>query len=206
MPQPIQKPKFVGPLMPTKGPVVSRFEVMGNEIVIASGGTLPPVCLKRGRVMELSKATYKLDYLVLGKAGPQPEELLGHAMGVHGSAEPVFSGKAMVRFALSDASVKSSNRAKILPIVLVFGILACAILAGYLPKLGVPRQTSGLIVMAVGATLFALVVLASKKALVSLVGRPLKDGRIAISGIDKNIIKRMLQWQHDHSTNTTHTS
>jgi hypothetical protein len=199
MSDPVQKPKFIGHLMPIKEPVVSPFEIRGREIIVSTGATLPPLCLITGEALELKKEYYKLEYLRVEGANFKPESLLirGH------DAEP-FSAKAIVRYALCDRAMRRSViMEKALPALLILGVIGCFVIFSYLRDnaLLLPGYKAAIMGSCFGGFLFLWRLL--RKSAVVLTATQFNGARIAISGIDKKVLNRMLQWQQESSAPTS---
>lgn len=178
---------------------MSRIEVHGTDLVVCTGATLPPVCMVTGQVMPLAEAKYLVTYL-----GVMPEH---KQMDAHGNLRrtPQIDARALVRLPFSAAGLRKRNFwSRMAPVWMLAGV---ALLLGtniYLDRTGHvhpgPRwgQLGGVLVG------FAILIGGLKWILgrdaATHTARALTDGRVAISGIDMKILRRMLEWQQKHSS------
>jgi hypothetical protein len=193
----MNRPRIVGPLKPTTGPVISPIEVYGTELIVPTGATLPPVCIATGQKMEMRDAHYLPDFL------PLEMEAIGET-----GYKKIYqaSGQSMVRLPFSKEGLISRNfRRKIGIALAVIGPVGFVLLAvikdvgnpGHKPAS--PGELS-LLALGFGIWIF-LLWLSFRRTGNNLTARSLTSGKIAISGIDISILQDMLEWQEQHSNN-----
>ncbi len=185
----MNRPRIVGPLKPTTGPVISPIEVCGTELIVSTGATLPPVCIATGQKMEMREAKYLPDFI------PLEMEAIGDT-----GYKKVYqaSGQSMVRLPFSKEGLRSHgfhHKVKI-AVAIIFSITfpLCAVLDHRPPGLA-----KGLQLILILVTGFSLLWFLFTRRGTNLTARPLSDGKIAISGIDIHILQSMLEWQQENS-------
>ena len=171
-------PVITKPRMPLGSPQVSLIEWTGQELLVPSSGTLPPVCVITGKPVPLSNSSYVLEYL-----GAQPGST-GRPVADPGSACAVrlpFSpqGRTIFRWASHARSWLTA-----LLVLLLFGMLS--VLEGWM-------YVASALIIGFAPIVFAAEILTALG--LSFQATRCNDGRVAIRGIKASIVQNMLLWQ-----------